>query len=253
MLAIVAKTIFMYVFVLFITRLMGKREIGQLSPFDLVVAIMIADLAAMPLEERDIHIHDAVVPIVVLAATEVLFAYITLRSDKARAIISGQSTIVIRDGHILEGNLRELRYNLDDLLAGLREKNVSNIQDVEFAILEGSGRLSVIMKSQARPVTPRDLGITTAYEGLPYPLITDGRVHYHHLDQLGLTVAWLKEELEKKGVKDPSDVLLATLDTAGELYVAKKERAEVRDLQSKVGPAPQSGPGSGPEARNPEE
>lgn len=232
MLAAVGRTVFMYVFVLFVTRLMGKREIGQLSPFDLVVAIMIADLAAMPLEEKEIGILDAVVPIAVLGAAEVVFAYITLRSDKARAIISGRSTIVVRDGRILEGNLRQTRYNLDDLLAGLREKNVSNIQDVEFAILEGSGRLSVIMKSQARPATPRDLGITTSYEGLPYPLITDGRVNYKHLDQLGLTLAWLKEELEKKGVQDPSDVLLASLDTGGELYVTKKERAEVRDLRS---------------------
>ncbi len=231
MLMVIARTLFMYVFVLAMTRIMGKREIGQLSPFDLVVAIMIADLAAMPLEERHIHIHDAVVPIAVLGAAEVAFAFIALRSDKARAIISGRSTIVMRDGHILEGNLRESRYNLDDLLAGLREKNVSNIQDVEFAVLEESGRLSVIMKSQARPVTPRDLGITTGYEGLPYPLITDGRVNYTHLDQLGLTLAWLKEELRKKNVLDPSDVLLASIDTAGELYVVKKEEAEVREVR----------------------
>ena len=123
---------------------MGKGEIGQLSPFDLVVAIMIADLAAMPLEEKTIHIHDAVLPISILAITEMVFAFITLRNEKARSLIGGQSSIVVRDGKIMEGALLELRYNLDDLLAGLREKNVSNIQDVEFAILEGSGRLSVI-------------------------------------------------------------------------------------------------------------
>lgn len=233
MIATVLKTVFMYVFVLFVTRVMGKREIGQLSPFDLVVAIMIADLAAMPLEEKSIHIHDAVIPIAVLAIAEMLFAFMTLRSEKARSLISGKSSIVVRDGKILEGALRELRYNIDDLLSGLREKDVSNIQDVEFAILEGSGRLSVILKSQARPVTPRDLGITTSYEGLPYPLITDGEVKYKYLDQLGLTIAWLKEELRKKGVKDPSDVLLASLDTSGEVYVVKKESAELRDLKTK--------------------
>ncbi len=233
MLSTVLKTVFMYTFVLFVTRVMGKREIGQLSPFDLVVAIMIADLAAMPLEEKSIHIHDAVVPIAVLAVAEVVFAFMTLRSEKARSLISGKSSIVVRDGKILEGAVRELRYNIDDLLSGLREKDVSNIQDVEFAVLEGSGRLSVIMKSQARPVTPRDLGITTSYEGLPYPLVTDGEVKYKYLDQLGLTIAWLKEELRKKGVKDPADVLLASLDTSGELYVVKKESAELRDLKTK--------------------
>jgi uncharacterized membrane protein YcaP (DUF421 family) len=233
MLSTVLKTLFMYTFVLFVTRVMGKREIGQLSPFDLVVAIMIADLAAMPLEEKSIHIHDAVIPIAVLAIAEAVFAFMTLRSEKARSLISGKSSIVVRDGKILEGALRELRYNIDDLLSGLREKDVSNIQDVEFAILEGSGRLSVIMKSQARPVTPRDLGITTSYEGLPYPLVTDGEVKYKYLSQLGLTITWLKEELRKKGVKDPSDVLLASLDTSGELYVVKKESAELRDLKTK--------------------
>jgi uncharacterized membrane protein YcaP (DUF421 family) len=233
MLSTILKTVFMYVFVLFVTRVMGKREIGQLSPFDLVVAIMIADLAAMPLEEKTIHIHDAVLPIVILAITEMVFAFITLRNEKARSLIGGQSSIVVRDGKIMEGALRELRYNIDDLLAGLREKNVSNIQDVEFAILEGSGRLSVITKSQARPVTPRDLGITTSYEGLPYPLVTDGEVKYKYLSQLGLTIAWLKEELKKKGIRDPADVLLASLDTSGELYVVKKESAELQDLKTK--------------------
>ena len=223
----------MYIFVLFVTRIMGKREIGQLSPFDLVVAIMIADLAAMPLEDKTIKMHEAVVPIVILAAAEIIFAYITLRNEKARTLISGKSSIVVRDGKVLEGALKELRYNLDDLLSGLREKNVSNIQDVEFAILEGSGRLSVIMKSQARPVTPRDLGITTSYEGLPYPLITDGGIKYKYLSQLGLTISWLKEELKKKGIKDPADVLLASLDTSGELYVIKKETAELHDLKTK--------------------
>ena len=151
MLSTVLKTLFMYVFVLFVTRLMGKREIGQLSPFDLVVAIMIADLAATPLEEKSIHIHDAVIPIAVLAFLEVVFAFVTLKSEKARKLISGQPSIVVRNGNILEGTLRELRYNIDDLLSGLREKGIPNIQDVEFAILEASGRLSVIPKSQVRP------------------------------------------------------------------------------------------------------
>ncbi|NLS44178.1 MAG: DUF421 domain-containing protein [Firmicutes bacterium] len=228
----IIKTVFMYTFVLFVTRVMGKREIGQLAPFDLVVAIMIADLAAMPLEDKSIRIHEAILPIAVLAAAEILFAFITLKNTKARSLICGRSSVVVKNGRIEEATLRELRYNLDDLLAGLREKDVHNIQDVEFAILEGSGRLSVLMKSQARPVTPRDLGITTSYEGLPYPLILDGEVKYKYLDQLNLTMAWLKEELEKKGVTDPSDVLLATLDTSGELYIAKKEAAELKDLKT---------------------
>ena len=231
LLQIIFKTLFMYLFVLLIIRLMGKREVGQLSPFDLVVAIMIADLAALPLEERHIKVTDGVVPIAVLALAEVGLAFLSLRSNKARRIISGNPTIVIENGRILEGNLRRQRYNLNDLLAQLREKDVYNIADVEYAILENSGRLSVILKSQKRPVTPQDLNISTAYEGLPFPLVIDGVVQQDNLERCKLSLYWLKNELQKQGVDQPEDVLLATLDSEGKLFVSLKETVEVKKTQ----------------------
>jgi len=230
-LQVIFRTVFMYLFVLLVIRLMGKREVGQLSPFDLVVAIMIADLAALPLEERHIKVTDGVVPIAVLALAEVGLAFLSLRSNKARRIISGNPTIVIENGRILEGNLRRQRYNLNDLLAQLREKDVYNIADVEYAILENSGRLSVILKSQKRPVTPQDLNISTAYEGLPFPLVIDGVVQQDNLERCKLSLYWLKNELQKQGVDQPEDVLLATLDSEGKLFVSLKETVEVKKTQ----------------------
>ncbi|HHY47129.1 MAG TPA: DUF421 domain-containing protein [Firmicutes bacterium] len=230
-LAVVGKAVFMYLFVLFVIRLMGKREVGQLSPFDLVVAIMIADLAALPLEERHIRITDAVVPIAVLVILEVGMAYLSLKSDTARRVIVGGPTVVIENGRILEWNLRKLRYNINDLLSQLREKDVHNIADVEYAVLETSGQLSVLKKSQKRPVTPEDLKIQTSYEGLPFPLIIDGRINYENLNRLKLTVKWLQDELRKHGVDSPADVLFASLDTQGNLYVSIKQAAEVKKAQ----------------------
>ncbi|HHY99397.1 MAG TPA: DUF421 domain-containing protein [Firmicutes bacterium] len=221
----------MYLFVLLIIRLMGKREVGQLSPFDLVVAIMIADLAALPLEERHIKISEAVIPIIVLTVLEVGMAYTSLKSSRARNIIVGEPTVVIENGRILEGNLKKLRYNLNDLLAQLREKDVHNIADVEYAILETSGKLSVLKKSQKRPVTPEDLKIPTSYEGVPFPLIVDGEINYENLNRLNLTIKWLQDELHKHGCDSPRDVLYASMDSQGNLYVSLKQSAEFRRAQ----------------------
>lgn len=230
-LRIIGRTVFMYVFVLIVTRLMGKREIGQLSPFDLVVAIMIADLAALPLEEAHIGVMNAVTPILTLAVAEVLFAFVSLKSTLMRRIITGNPTILVENGRILEGNLKKSRYNLNDLVSQLRQQNVPNIADVEYAILETSGDLTVIPKSQKRPVTPKDLGIPTSYEGAPFPLIIDGQVQYDSLERANLSLNWLSDELHKQGIEDPKQVLYASLDTEGNLYVSKKEKSEVQKTQ----------------------
>lgn len=219
---VVGRTVVMYLFILVMTRLMGKREIGSLSPFDLVVAIMIAELGSIPLETRSIPLLHGLLPIAVLTGLEILFSYISLKHEGIRRLITGEPTVLVENGRILHDNLKKIRYNLSDLLHQLRDKNIFNVADVEFAILETSGRLSVLPRSQKRPVTPEDLGISTKYEGLVHPLIADGIVQYQHLSALGLDVYWLKNELKKHGVDRFDDVLLATLDAQGNLYVSKK-------------------------------
>jgi len=218
MIALIYRTVLIYLIVLVVVRLMGKREIGQLSPFDFVVAIIIAELAAIPMESTGIPLWEGVVPLLTLAALEMLLSFAALYSPLLRRILDGQPQVVIRNGRILKHELRRARYNLNDLLGQLREKGVLNVCDVEFGILETSGKLSVIPKSQKRPVTPEDLGLSTRYEGLPTILIMDGQVLKDNLRLIGLDEQWLRERLAENGL-EPRSVFLAALGTDGRLFV----------------------------------
>ena len=222
-LQVVLRTVIFYFTVLVVIRFMGKREVGQLSSFDLVVAIMIAELAAMPMDKVEVPIYIGLLPILVLVLLEVLLAKLSIKSQLARSVITGAPSVLIENGKILESELKKLRYNVNDLLRQLREKDVFNIADVEFAILETSGKISLVLKSQHRPVTPEDLNLTTSYEGLSHPLIVDGKVNYDNIKRTKLDANWLKEELKKNhNIEDFREVLLATLDSEGNLYVSKK-------------------------------
>jgi len=200
---------------------MGKREIGQLPPFDFVVAIIIAELAVIPLESRDLPLWHSILPLVILGLLEVIVSYATLFSHTLRGLICGHPQIIIKNGVLLRKEMRKARYNLDELLAHLREKGIFDPANVEFAVLETSGKLSVIEKSQHRPVTPADLGIPTSYEGLPTVLVMDGNIMKKDLKSINLDEKWLCDVLKEQGLS-PSNVLLATLGTDGRLFVSKK-------------------------------
>lgn len=226
MLIVVLRTLILYTVTFVLLRIMGKRQVGQLQPYELVIIILVADLAAIPMENTGIPLLRGLVPILVLFVAQVTLAYISLKSETARSLISGKPSVLIENGLIVESELRRLRYNINDLLEQLRQKNVANIADVEFAILETSGQLSVILKSQKRPVIPEDLNIPTKYEGLPAALITDGHISRENLKKVNLNSEWLRDELAKFGINDPKDVFFASLDTQGNLYCQVK--ADVR-------------------------
>lgn len=201
--------------------MMGKREIGQLSPFDFVVTIMIAELAAIPMEMSGVPLWHSVLPLLFLGILEIIVSYATLVSHTLRGIICGHPQVIIKNGVLLRNEMKKARYNLDELFAQIREKGVTDIESVEFAILETSGKLNVLLKSQHRPVTPADLGIPTSYEGLPIVLIMDGNVIKKNLKDANLDEKWLHEELKKRDLT-AKNVLLATLSTDGRLFVNKK-------------------------------
>lgn len=205
-----------------VIRVMGKRQIGELQPFELVLAIMIAELATVPMEDKEIPLINGIIPILTLLLLQVFISFISLRSDRLRGVISGTPSILIENGKIIEDELKKLRYNLTDLLEQLRLKNFPNIADVEYAILETSGELSIIPKSQKRPVTPEDLKVHTFYEGLALPLIMDGHIKLNNLQKFNLDIKWLNAELSKFGINSSTEVLLASLDTKGDLYIQKK-------------------------------
>lgn len=222
MLIIFVRTLILYFVVVIVMRLMGKRQIGQLQPFELVVAILISDLASVPMQDTAIPLINGIIPILTLLIAQITLSLISMLSVKARSIICGTPSILIENGKINENNLRKEMYTLNDLLEQLRNSNVYNIADVEFAILETNGQLSIIPKSQKRPVNPEDLKIPTKYEGLPLDLIIDGRVMIKNLQKANLDIEWLKNELSKFGINDLNDVFFASLDTNGNLYYQEK-------------------------------
>lgn len=217
------RTVAMYLFLLLVMRLAGKRELGQVSPFDFVVAVLIGELAAIPLEGHQIPLVKGFIPIVTIIVAQLVTAYLCLWSNQFRAFISGRPTVLITGGTVDLAALRRHRFNMSDLLSKLRQQGSYNVADVEAAILEDTGHLSVILKSQCRPVTPADLKLDTTYEGLPFTLILDGRVDYDALSDAQLDYTWLQAQLRSRGFSGPDQVLLATLETSGRTHFYPRE------------------------------
>lgn len=217
------RTTLLYLIIVLVLRIMGKRQVGQLQPFELVIILMISEFAAIPSQDTSIPLIAGLTPVLVLLLLGVTIAQISLKSEKARAIIHGTPSILIDKGVILEDKLRDHRYNLSDLLEQLRVKSIPDIADVEYAILETNGQLSVIPKSIRRPVTPEDLQLQIAGETLPYTLIMDGVIQHHNFAKVNVTPEWLKQELQKVSVHKPEDVLIAMIDSHGRFFYQKKQ------------------------------
>ncbi len=205
---------------------MGKREIGKLSVFDLIVSFMIADLSAMVLEDKAIKLMDGIVPIVTIVALQILLSFVMLKSKKIRNLVDGEPTVIVKNGKILDRVMEKSRYNLDDLLMQLREKNIASVGDVEFAILETSGKLSVFPKTDKSPITKGDVLNKKALKPFrpPVPVIVEGKVQEGGLYEIGQNRFWLKRELRKKGHREIKDVFYASVNYEGELYVDSRER-----------------------------
>lgn len=230
MLILPVRAAILYLLVVLIVRIMGKHQIGQLQPYELVITILISELAAVPMQDTDIPLINGIIPILTLLFIQISLSFLSLKSETARRIICGGPSILIENGRIVEKELTRLRYSLNDLLEQLRLKSLPNISDVEYAILETSGKLSVIPKSQKRPVNPEDLNIKTPYEGLPLTLIIDGILKKDNLTRANLNENWLLTELGKVGLTSWKQVFLATLDTSGRLFIQPKDKKGAQSL-----------------------
>jgi len=217
------RAIVLYLVVLIVMRLMGKREIGQLQPFELAISIMIADLASIPMTEIGIPIFNGIVPILGLLVMHLVISVINLKSLKAREIICGKPSILIYRGKINEKELKKERFTINELEERLRGNNVINLGDVEYAILETSGQVTVIQKPEKRNTIPEDFNITPEYEGIPYDLVVDGKVMTKNLKEIGKDYRWLKKQVEKFHIK-PEEALIVTIDGKGQFFCQKKEK-----------------------------
>jgi len=222
MLITLIRTIFLYLLVLIVMRLMGKREIGQLQPFELAISIMIADLATIPMTDVGIPITNGIIPILGLLVMHLIISFINLKSIRAREIICGRPTILIYRGKIDEKELKKERFTINELEERLRGSNVVNLGDVEYAILETSGQITVVQKPGRRTTIPQDFDIEPEYEGLPYDLIVDGKILYENLEKIGKDVLWLEKEVAKLDIK-VNEILIFTFDGKCEIFCQKKE------------------------------
>jgi uncharacterized membrane protein YcaP (DUF421 family) len=193
-LTIILRTVILYVLIHFIFRVMGKREIGELSILDLVVFVMIGEMAVLAIEKPTMQLYKAVAPMVILMVIQIVMATLSLKSKRFRDIVDGKPSIIINRGKVDEHVMRKQRYNFDDLMTQLREKDIRSIADVEFAILESSGSLSVIEKQQSDNESKNG--------DITIPLIMDGTVDEENLRKINKTNLWLRQELKKRGYRD---------------------------------------------------
>ncbi len=222
MVNLVIRTLILYLTVIAALRIMGKRQMGELQPSELVVAIMISDLASVPMQDISLPLFSGIVPAITLIAAEVLLSFLCLKSNTMRKFISGSPSVVVCEGHINEKELNRLRFNVSDLLEELRINGYYDINDVQTAIVETSGKVSVIPKDRSRTVTVDDMGIKHPdREGLPYVIITDGSINESELKRSGKSRDWLNKELKQRGVT-VKRVFLFSLDITGEVYMQTK-------------------------------
>ena len=222
------KSIFLYILVLIVMRLMGKREIGQLQPFELAISIMIADLATIPMTDIGIPLQNGIVPILGLLVMDLAISLINMKSTFARKIICGKPSILIYRGKIDEKVLKKERFTINELEERLRGSSIVNISEVEYAILETNGQVSIIQKSDKRNTKPEDFGIMPEYEGITYDLVLDGKVMNENLKKIGKNYEWLVKELKKFKMK-PEETLIATIDGKGEFFARRKMKIKRKE------------------------
>lgn len=217
------RAILLYIIVLIVMRLMGKREIGQLQPFELAISIMIADLASIPMTDTGVPISNGIIPILGLLVMHLVISVVNLKSIKAREIICGKPRILIYRGKIDEKALKKERFTINELEERLRGNNVVNLGDVEYAILETSGNITVIQKPEKRNTIPEDFNIVPDYEGISYDLVVDGKIMDENLRKLGKNYQWLKKQVEKFNIR-PEEALVVTIDGKGQIFCQEKEK-----------------------------
>lgn len=201
------------------TRLLNKQYVARLTYFDFTLGVILGAMVGHIPNDYQQPFLPTVIPLLILTGFGIIIGWIAMRFQKARYLLQGEPTVVIENGKLLDDNMRRLRYNLDQLNSQLRISGAFQIDHVEFAILEPGGQLSVLLKSQHRPVTPADLKLATKYEGLPIELIMDGQVVVKNLHENGLSEDWLEERLTERSIFSPSQVNYAVLDTQGRLFI----------------------------------
>ena len=221
------RTAILYLLLIVGLRLTGKRQIGELEPIELVLTMLLSDLASVPMQDFGIPLVNGVIPIVTLLAMSMLLSCVSLRNVRFRTLICGKPAIIIRNGKLQQDAMRHNRLTLDELFEELRTQGVTDIKDVKYAVLETGGQLSVLLRTAAQPATPEQMRLDCEDDVfLPTVIINDGRLLRGNLHQTGHDEAWLQAQLSENGVDAPSQVFLLSIDERGEIICIVKDSAE---------------------------
>ena len=223
MIIVYIRTIIVFVALLAAMRLMGKRQLGELEVSELVIAVLVSDFAAHPLQDISIPLVNGLLPIIILFCCEMILTGVSAKSSRARAIICGKPSILIANGRIDQLQMTKNRFTLEELAEELRNKSIFDISTVQYAVLETDGKLNVIVYPAERPLTPKDIDLQVKDEDYPVIVINDGKTMSENLRLVGRDETWLKGELKRRKVKNAKDVYFMTVDIQGNIYFAKKE------------------------------
>ena len=216
------RTIVLYCVLIAVIRMMGKRQIGQMEASEFVVAMLIADLASIPMQDAGIPLLSGLVPLITVLGLELVLSHLSLKSIWFRKLLCGKPVILVENGNILQENLRKTRVTLDELTGHLREKDVLDLQDVQYAILETNGNLSVFPYPNQKPASAADAGIPTKKQYLPLTVISDGKLLKSNLKKAGKDMAWVQKILKKRRVSI-ADTWLLTVDGADNVVFYRKD------------------------------
>lgn len=226
MFVVLIRTIVLYLLIIAGLRLLGKRQLGELEPAELTLALIIADLASVPMQDNGIPLLTGLIPIVVLLSLATILSVLQAKSIRFRTLLCGRPSVVISDGVVVEQELRRNRLTVDELMEELRIQGFADPRTVKFAVLETNGQLSVLPRSSQMPVTAAQMQLDPQETGLPVIIISDGRLLHRNLNEQGRDEKWLYRQLAVHGKTSPKQIFLMTVDQLGNTYCVPKEEAQ---------------------------
>lgn len=225
MIVALLRTVILYLLIIAGLRLMGKRQIGELEPSELVLALLIADLAAVPMQDFGIPLLTGVIPILTLLCVTTILSVLTAKSQTVRTLLCGRPSIIIQNGTLNQREMSKNRFTLDELSEELRIKGYTDLSAIKYAILETNGQLSVLPYAAQSPATAAQMGVTPPEPGIPLVLISDGTLFPANLKHAGLDDNWLRRQLKESGLSSCRQVFLLTVDEVGKVCLVPREKA----------------------------
>ena len=217
------RSVIIYILVIVAVRLMGKRQVGELKPHELVITILLSAVAVVPLEDNSMPLANCAIPILLFISLEIIVAVISMKSYKLRDLIQGKPIFIIRRGKLNQRLLKDMRFTVDDLVDALRQAGSFSLDEIEDAVIETNGKISVLLKSQYKPLCANDISLKTDEHGMPITVIMDGKAVEEYFNKEKISKSQIKLLLTSEG-KDESDIMLMTVDDSGKTFVIDKEK-----------------------------